>query len=78
MEFGWGISSSILVVSLLCTAASSLTIRAIALLSACLRHAAHIVAKLGARHTQHGHACKPLPQFHNMLMRVHCNCGCKW
>ena len=44
MEFGCGISSSILVVSLLCTAASSLTILAIALLSACLHGAAHTVA----------------------------------
>ena len=40
MEFGWGISRSILVLLLLCTAAKSLTILAIALLSACLRDAA--------------------------------------
>ena len=43
-EFGWGISSSILVVLLLCAAANPLTILAIALLSACLRDAAQLVA----------------------------------
>ena len=46
MEFGWGTSSSIRVLLLLCTAAKSLTILAIALLSACLRDGTQVAAVL--------------------------------